>query len=36
VFADRSTRFLSSRIDLQILYNLANRDDLKSHNIEQP
>jgi prepilin-type processing-associated H-X9-DG protein len=36
VFADRSTRFLSSRIDLQILYNLANRDDHKSHNIDEP
>jgi prepilin-type N-terminal cleavage/methylation domain-containing protein/prepilin-type processing-associated H-X9-DG protein len=34
VFADRSARYLSSRIDLQLLYNLANRDDHKSHNLE--
>lgn len=34
VFADRSTRFLPSQTDLQILYNYANRDDGRSTNLE--
>jgi prepilin-type processing-associated H-X9-DG protein len=34
VFADRSTRFLSYRIPLDLLYNLANRNDHNPHNLE--
>jgi len=34
VFADRSTKFLSSQTDLQVLYNYANRDDGRSTNRE--